>query len=90
MGRPPVVVFLAGVVVLVILVRGVFVGPEAAEPPRVPLKDVQPWMVDALPGIGPQRREGAVRKVLINDLSSLPSQSRPLLPEVFTCVPPAR
>ena len=88
MGRPPLLVVLATGLVVGVLVRGWWAAPVVSQPPRVPLADAQPWMLDALPGIGPQRRLAATRSVIHGDLHAVPVKPQSLLSEVFLCPVP--
>ncbi len=50
---------------------------------RLPAADCLPWMADALPGIGPKRREGATAAIRAGSLVDLPAQARSLAEQVF-------
>ena len=52
-------------------------------PPRVPANEVQPWMADALPGVGPKRREAAAAAIRSGRIEELPPAARAVAAEVF-------
>jgi hypothetical protein len=58
--------------------------PPPAAPLRIPRHAVEPWMADALPGIGPARREAAVEAIRTGHDERLPASARPLAATVFS------
>lgn len=74
------------VIVLMVLV-GVWSSrpsPSPAIPDRITTSRCEPWMVDALPGIGARTRERYRRVVQAGDLSALPQRAQAIARQVFT------
>ena len=85
MNRTWLPVLAASALVVVVLLRGWWTPVRAIRPEPVPVAQAEVWMVDALPDVGPQRREGAVRSVREGRFDELPRRARVLVPEVFQC-----
>lgn len=58
--------------------------PPAGAPPRVPRHAVEPWMADALPGVGPARRAAATEAIRNRQDAQLPAAARPVAETVFS------
>ncbi len=54
-----------------------------AVPPRVAFSAVEPWMADALPGIGPTRRARAVEALRHQRMNDLPAPAHAAAALVF-------
>ena len=59
-----------------------------AAPPLIPVAQAEVWMVDALPGIGPKRRDAALAAVRDGRLATLPKAAAVMAGAVFMGVPP--
>jgi hypothetical protein len=57
-------------------------------PQPVPAERAQAWMVDALPGVGPKRRDQAVVAVRQHLVEDLPKAARKMAREVFSFTRP--
>lgn len=68
------------VVVLATLVAALglrlVLAPPAPEPALVLASACQPWMADALPGVGAKRREATAAAIRTGDLDAVPKQAR--------------
>lgn len=52
-------------------------------PAQIPAAQVQPWMVDALPGVGPKRHAAALAAVQAGRFEDLPKAARATAEQVF-------
>lgn len=52
-------------------------------PPLVSLQHVQPWMVNALPGVGPKHQAAALQAVATQRFDDLPKPARAVARQVF-------
>ena len=77
------VLALSGLAVVLAL-SGHLRRPPSATPPRIAPEAVEPWMADALPGIGPVHRDSATAAIRARDWAQLPKASRTLAREVFS------
>ena len=77
------VLALAGLAVVLAL-SGHLRRPPTATPPKIAPEHVEPWMADALPGVGPVRREAATIAIRERAWTQLPKASRALAHEVFS------
>jgi hypothetical protein len=68
---------------LVLGITGHLRRPIQAVPPRIPPERAEPWMADALPGIGPARRDDAAAAIRARDWDRLPAKARAAAREVF-------
>jgi hypothetical protein len=57
--------------------------PSPSEPGRIPNAASEPWMADALPGVGIKTRDEQWRKIRAGALNALPERARDLAREVF-------
>ena len=57
--------------------------PHPAEPARRQLLTAEPWMVDALPGIGPKRLAPVLEAIRAGDLERVPKPARGVADQVF-------
>ncbi len=74
---------LAGLVPLVLLVRGMLVPSAVSGPAQVPPQQAELWMVDALPDVGPKRQVAALEAVHAQRVADLPARARPVATQVF-------
>lgn len=58
--------------------------PLPAEPIRIPTVMSEPWMADALPGIGVKTREAHWQHVRAGDITDLPERARAMAGQMFT------
>lgn len=66
---------------LLALVAGLRSPPD--EERRLPAAVAEPWMAQALPGIGPKRRQAAAAAIRAWRLDELPATARGLVPQLF-------
>ena len=52
-------------------------------PPRVPAGAVETWMADALPGVGPKRRDAATAAIRDGRVEDVPAAARVAVGEAF-------
>ena len=52
-------------------------------PAQIPAAQAQPWMVEALPGVGPKRHAAALAALRAGRLADLPKAARATAGEVF-------
>ena len=74
-------------VIIVLIVVGCWSlrpPPAPTIPQRIAIAQVEPWMVDALPGIGARTRERYWRLVRDGALTALPERARAIAHQVFT------
>lgn len=81
----PGVAWAGALVVVVILARTGLAIPMAPAPERRDPAGALPWMADALPDVGPQRREEVARILRTGAWSSLAHRTRATAQEVFVC-----
>ena len=58
--------------------------PGPSEPRRIPTAMSEPWMADALPGVGIKTRDEQWRKVRAGTIDALPERARGMARVVFT------
>lgn len=51
-------------------------APPAPEPALVPAPACEPWMADALPGVGAKRRDATAAAIRAGDVEAVPKQGR--------------
>lgn len=79
-------VAIAAVVLLTILGLIASLRPKAQRPPiaPVPNRQAEPWMADALPGVGPLTRDRALSAIRAERYDGLPERSRESAKRWFT------
>src|SRR5687768_6081546 len=63
--------------------------PSPGEPRRISNALSEPWMADALPGIGIKTRDGHRRNIRSGAIEALPERARVVARQVFTWPDPA-
>jgi hypothetical protein len=58
-------------------------APGDLIPTRMPLSETQPWMADALVGVGAKSRDQVAQQLRAQHLSSLPARARAMVPVLF-------
>lgn len=56
----------------------------ATAPPLIHAQQAQPWMADALPGVGPKRRDAALEALRAGRFADLPKPARATAELVFS------
>ncbi len=79
--RGGVTVFLAVVVIGLCSLRS---PPTPSEPLRVPVALSEPWMADALPGVGGKTRDAVWRRLQHERPADLPERARVVAGQLFT------
>jgi len=75
---------LALLILLVLLFATVAARRAGSVPPvPVPIGSCEPWMADALPGVGPATRAAMAEAIRAGDLDTLPRSARSVAQRVF-------
>lgn len=59
-------------------------APAPSEPGRISAATSEPWMADALPGVGVKTRDEQWRRIRAGAIEALPERARAIAREVFT------
>jgi hypothetical protein len=84
--RAPLVWILLGMLLLGALATWRRVHQQAAwaEGQPVPISAAEPWMLEALPGIGPKTAAAMCASLRAGDLAALPEAAQPLARQLFS------
>lgn len=52
-------------------------------PERMKLSDAEPWMADALNGVGPKSKLAVAEQLRTQQVEKLPKRARDMVPELF-------